>query len=186
MKLTKMKISVLGIAAACLVLIFINGTVVSETETFTDSNQPAADIEPVVPIVVQPERPISEDAFGEMRPRRGPGGARPEGGQQRGGFGIRVSVVEIGYAAGPVTVPAIRMHRRNRATLTILRCVRLAKACRMDSQARDSVNDESCNARDDYSPKTETHSPKPVAAGDGAAGSRIIVEQWIIALCCVP
>jgi general secretion pathway protein D len=180
MKLTKMKISVLGIAAACLVLIFINGTVVSETETFTDSNQPAADIEPVVPIVVQPERPISEDAFGEMRPRRGTGGARPEGGQQRGGFGMQgFGGGDRFMRPGPVTVagdPNAPMESLNLNNIEMRQIIQ--KLAEWTGKPVIPVNDEIMQMRVTiYSPKTVTRAEALSLLVMALQARGIIVEQ---------
>lgn len=180
MKLTKMKISVLGIAAVCLVLIFINGTVISETETITDSNQPAANAEPTEPTVVQPERPISEDAFGEMRPRRGTGGTRPEGGQQRGGFGTRgLEGGDRFMRPGPVTVagdPNAPMESLNLNNIEMRQIIQ--KLAEWTGKPVIPVNDEIMQMRVTiYSPKTVTRAEALSLLVMALQARGIIVEQ---------
>ncbi len=128
MKIATLKLTLLGLAGLCLLAIFLHGTVVSQSESSVDANEPAQSAAPEEqpqPSEQPSDRQESDDSTQSptqptpeesMRPRRGTGarpegGERPTGGRPEGfqrGFGTRgLGDGERFPRPGPVTALGI-------------------------------------------------------------------------------
>lgn len=191
MKMSITKMSVLGLAGLCLVLIFVNGTVVSETDVTNDANQP----EPVEQVIIAPTPPAESlepdrpaDPFPprrvtEMRPEmgeRGFGQQRPDGGQRGAGgrgmdagqrFARPAPLTAIG--AGDPNTPMEAINLNNVEMRQIIQ-----KIAEWTGKPVIPVNDEIMQTRVTiYSPKTVTRSEALSLLVMALQARGIVVEQ---------